>query len=407
MRTMEADVVVAGAGTSGVPAAIAAARAGAKVILVEEDNLAGGAPVDCYIGMPCGGPRTGLYREMLNRLKEGHPLVGGTRWFLPSAYRAVIYEMIAQEPNLRLLCNAPVSSAIVEEGAGRPRVRGVRVSLPGGGEIRVKGAVTVDATGTGGVAVSAGCEAMYGRDAKSDFNEPHAPENADAVVQSLTWMYISQKTGRGPALDMRKMKCGGLDPVRGSWSESPEKCLAQDSGIYLHWGCAVECTDVRDPAALSQAQQAALAAMAEDHELLRQHGYEVHLAPKIGIRETTRVVGEHVVTENDLRSGQLPDDTIALGRYWLDIWGGMFPEPERTLPLFGIPYRALVPKDVDGLPMSAYRVQPILAGVGQAAGVAAAQCAVGDASPRDADANRIREALTSPAQGLCLDPESC
>ncbi len=57
--TLKCDVVVVGAGPGGVPAAIAAARQGAKVILLEEDNMPGGAPVDMYVPFICGGPRGG------------------------------------------------------------------------------------------------------------------------------------------------------------------------------------------------------------------------------------------------------------------------------------------------------------------------------------------------------------
>ena len=66
--TLKCDVVVVGAGPGGVPAAIAAARQGAKVILLEEDNMPGGAPVDMYVPFICGGPRVGVFQEMIQVL---------------------------------------------------------------------------------------------------------------------------------------------------------------------------------------------------------------------------------------------------------------------------------------------------------------------------------------------------
>jgi hypothetical protein len=127
------------------------------------------------------------------------------------------------------------------------------------------------------------------------------------------------------------------------------------------------------------------------------------------------VVGEHVVSECDLRSGKLPDDTITIGTYGLDLWGGDLTQEECRVPAYGIPYRALVPKDVDGLllagksisgthvAMGAYRVQPILATYSQAAGVAAAWCARKDAQPRDVDVPELRAGLTRPEQGVVLE----
>jgi hypothetical protein len=95
---------------------------------------------------------------------------------------------------------------------------------------------------------------------------------------------------------------------------------------------------------LADAQNAALTAMQPDLDLLRDNGYAVHLAPRIGVRETRRGLGMHVISENDLRSGLLPDDTVAIGAYCLDIWGGSVSGDAGRQPPYGIPYRALVPR---------------------------------------------------------------
>lgn len=59
---LHCDVIVVGAGPAGIPAAVAAAREGAKVILLEEDMMPGGAPVDMYVTYMCGAPRVCIYR---------------------------------------------------------------------------------------------------------------------------------------------------------------------------------------------------------------------------------------------------------------------------------------------------------------------------------------------------------
>jgi hypothetical protein len=93
-----------------------------------------------------------------------------------------------------------------------------------------------------------------------------------------------------------------------------------------------------------------------------------------------------VVTATDLLASRYPDDTIAHCAFFLDAWGEHHQLP-RTPVEAGIPYRALVPRDTEGLlvagraisgthlAMSAYRVQPIMASVGTAAGLAAALAA--------------------------------
>lgn len=414
-----ADVVVVGAGASGIPAAIAAARAGAKVVLVEEDPIIGGATTDFYVDMLCGGPRTGIVKQAEAILKQQHCLTpGGGRFFLPGSFLRTLTLLLSQEKGIRVVTGARCTEVLLKSDSACPRVCGVRIDRAPGEREAIECKVTIDATGTGAVAALAGCRAMYGRDSKADFQEPHAPEEPDEQVQQCTWMYISQQLGNGKPLDMMRLdhvKLGVLVDGMGWFHRDPDKALRLTPRIYLHWGCAVRCEDTRDPVALARAQTDALQAMEHDHALLRENGYAIYLAPKIGVRECSRILGEHVVTENDLRSGVLPQDTIAVGTYGLDIWGEAISSGETRTPAYGIPYRALVPQDVDGLllagkaisgthiAMSAYRVMPIVGSIGQGAGVAAALCAKAGARPRDMDPEEIRAVLGGERQGLLLD----
>jgi hypothetical protein len=137
-------------------------------------------------------------------------------------------------------------------------------------------------------------------------------------------MYISQPKPGVPHFDMMQLdnvKYGVLVDGLGWYRNDPEKARRLNPPLYLHWGCSVYCRDTRDPLALAEAQQEAFQAMEHDHAQLREHGYAVYLAPRIGVREASRIVGDHVISENDLRSGILPNDTIAVGWYGLDIWG--------------------------------------------------------------------------------------
>ncbi len=397
------DVIVVGAGAAGIPAAIAAARQGARVLLLEEDLLAGGAPVDNYVTLLCGGPKVGIFMDICRRLNARHDLSGRPQdpfpttdkagaevsWYLPSAYVQVLYEMMAETPNLTLCCGARVSGVVVKSDGARERVRGVVVDGSAGNSRRCYAApVTIDATGTGAVAAMAGCRCAYGRDARSDYGEALAPEQADATVQPCTWMYISQRVRSDAVPPRRELLAGGLVEPNIGWVQAGDESVARrGTGIYLNWGVTVTCEDTRDDQAVARAQRDALRRLEPIQALHQEAGYAVHLAPRIGVREVRRVLGEYVVTANDLKAGTVFEDTIAYNEFMLDVWGSGLDEKQRRLPRGFIPYRALVPLATEGLliagkaisgshlAMGSYRVQPIVASIGTAAGIAAAMAA--------------------------------
>lgn len=413
----DCDVLVVGAGASGIPAAIAAARQGARVVLLEEDLLLGGAPVDMYVTMLCGGPRVGLFLEMAHHLNTGHnltgqpvsPLINGgldgrDYWYLPSAYVQVLTGMLAAEPNIQVSCGSQVTRVLVRDAGNRRRVRGVVVDAPCSLSRAYTAPVTIDATGTGLVAALAGCETQYGRNARQDFGEAYGPDQADSQVQPCTWMLISQRLRPDAALP-DAMLGGGFVESNYGWVQKEDTTVrARNAGAYLHWGMTVPCADTRDAAAVAQAQGEALTRLAPLLALLSEHGFTAHLAPKLGIRESRRVLGEAVVTATDLLASRYPDDTVAHCEFFLDAWGEHNQLP-RTDVHAGIPYRALIPRATEGLliagkaisgthlAMSAYRVQPIMAGIGTAAGVAAALAAQLQTEVRDIPLPTLQQQL--------------
>lgn len=295
-NALKTDVLVVGAGASGVPTAIAAARNGAETVLLEDDAVPGGAPVDMYVAGPCGNPQVGIYREMLDRLNARHnfslhPERRAT-WFLPSSYVRVIMEMFRELPKLKLMAGVRVVRALVSEGA-RNRVEGVTIQRAGGATQDILAQVVVDATGIAEVADMAGCPSMT-------------------------------------------------------------------------------------------------------------------LAPKLGVREARRIIGEHVITVNDLVTPMWPGDVVSVGRYGIDAWGDKdaaakpIKIPERG---YGIPYRALLVRGIHNLlvvgkavssthlAQSAIRVQPIVSQMGQAAGTAAALAVADKTGLRSIDVAQLQHKL--------------
>ena len=155
----------------------------------------------------------------------------------------------------------------------------------------------------------------------------------------------------------------------------------------LDWAGTVTCRDTRSSVAIAEAHREAFRKIEEDVAYLYGHGFAVHAAPKLGIREARRVLGDHVLRVNDLMGPKRPEDSVAIGTYGVDTWGQ--PEYDKhPIPLtpggYGIPFRSLLTKGMENLmvvgkclsathlAMSAVRVQCIVSQMGQAAGIAAA-----------------------------------
>ncbi len=379
--TVRTQVLVVGAGASGVPAAIAAARAGAKVILIEEDGVPGGAPVDMFVTMVCGGPIVGIYGEMIALLDRDFSVKAVPQvvppdgpWFTPSAYVHVISRLLRAEPNLDLWCYSPMTGVLVSEGS-RNRIRGVAIHRPDGHIQTIEADVVIDATGAGMVASMAGCECRYGTEARSEFNEPIGPDTPSEQVQLCTLMLISQRLRSDAKIDIRKLHSAKVSPT-------------EAGNANLQWAGTVSCQDTRSPITIAEAHAEALLKIENDIAYLYDNGFVAHVAPKLGIRETRRVVGDYILTLNDLISEKRPDDTVALGTYTVDVWGQRYGVGETSVTIppggYGIPLRALLTKGMKNLmvvgkclsathlAMSAVRVQCIVAQMGQAAGIAAA-----------------------------------
>lgn len=390
-----ADVVVAGGGPAGIAAAIAAARNGADVLLAERYGFLGGTAT---AGLMCSmnGFRNerppqdfqaikGIAEEVVHRLKA----IGGATGFTahgdfreqlargempyavgfdPEALKRALLEM-AVESGARLLFHAWAADAIAEDGA----VTHLIVQTKAGREA-ISGKEFVDATGDGDIAVSAG--APY---------EQAGKEGDRMMVMGL--MY----------------RVGGVDPDR-----------AQVGGCIVHgatavlWGPAIPARDGVDSADLSAAEVEAKSKMPEVIERLRERAgfencYLIETAPHIGVRETRRIMGEYVITEQDVLEGARFADVIGVSCNPIVNYYG----ERRYLAHegFDMPYRSLVPLKVEGLLVAgrcisahqvgfqSLRAIPSIMVIGQAAGVAASVAVKSGVQPRYADVREIQRVL--------------
>ena len=179
LHSIETDFLVAGGGLSGVCAALAAARNGARVVLVQDRSVLGGnassevkmhiVGADCH-GQKPGCRESGIMEEL--RLEDAYRNPSGcySQWDL------LLYEKVVLEPNIRLLLDTDVIAAEVQGDAIRS-VRAVRHSTED--EFVITAKFFADCTGDGRLGAEAGADYHVGREAKSDYGESLAQDRAD------------------------------------------------------------------------------------------------------------------------------------------------------------------------------------------------------------------------------------
>lgn len=442
------DVVVCGGGPAGVCAALAAARQGARVCLLEQHGFAGGAATAAGVN-GIGGWQYDLDGSPLVR---GLPLEIMARVAALGGADAVWVRRLAQPrpggPDYRdggLGCywiqthpeclKLALDELLVEAGvefyyhaaAVRPllagnRVLGVCMESKSGREA-VLADVVVDATGDGDIAARAGAESALGRPGD------HACQPmtliytaANAAVRDMNYRAGADESGADPLARNRYEGAVRLARERGEITLNPNDifCAAtpvvpSEPGIRSVNFTRVQRHSAVDAAELTRAEVLGRRQVHEAVAFMRRyvHGCEnavlVHTAPHIGIRESRRILGDHLLTGDEILAGTAFPDSVARGIYLLDIHNPSEIGKPSMLRLldqpYGIPYRCLLPRGLDGLltagrcisgdatALASYRIMSHCMALGQAAGTAAALAARAGISPRALDAMRLRRAL--------------
>ena len=418
----ETDVLVVGGGPAGQAAAVAAARAGAEVMLLERfgylGGLASGGMVLLLDDM-CGEREVsvgGLALEIIDRLERIGACVTPpkgdcfrndaevrdrwVRWgfeelygkkrpkpiiysgaFDPEGWKQVSQEMVL-EAGAKLRFHSWFSRAIVEDGA----VRGVVVETKSGRQA-IRGRLVIDASGDGDVFASAGAPGVHGsyimtlvhRLADVDTDAAIAFERADPAAAQQLDREVKQLLGG--SWEMWWL----LTPRPGVvWCNCPH--------IPGHNGL--------DPEHQTKIEIEARRRFMKVAEFVRAHypgfqrAYILDAAPQLGVRQTRLLEGEYVVTKEDILERRTFPDVVARGRDYYT------------------PYRSLVPKGIEGLLVAgrcysatseAQRISreiPPLMVMGEAAGTAAALSLESSVAPRKVDVSGLQKRLV--AQGVNL-----
>jgi hypothetical protein len=394
---VETDVLVCGGGMAGVCAALAAARHGARVVLVQDRSRLGGnasSEIRMHIvGADCHGSRAG-WREggIIEEIRLEDAARNPHRaWEL---FDLLLYDKCISEPNLTLLLDSAVYRATVADG----RITTAFVRCDKTEHIyRIAAHVYLDCTGDSRLALEAGAEMRSGREARGEFDESLAPETADARTQGSSILFTARRHDRPvpfvppawaraiTAEDVRLRNVGRHSYEYGFW-------WIELGGMY---------DTVRDNERL---RFELLAIVLGVWDYIKNSGDRpdsshwaletVGMIP--GKRESRRVMGAHIQTEGDLSGGWRDrDDGVAIGGWSFDEHppeGFDAPQlrPYRAVRMdepYNIALEALYSRTIGNLMMAgrnisnthvaftSTRVMATCACIGQAAGTAAAMCA--------------------------------
>lgn len=406
------DVLIVGGGPAGIGAALGAAGLGANTLLIEHYGFFGGVAAWC-LGMPInqmrpgGKPRSKVHELILEKLRaygDQAVRIGEHQLWCNVDYLKVAVLDALDQTGCTYLVHTRAIDAVVKNG----RITGVVVATKQGPAV-INAKVVVDCTGDADVAYYAGAETMKEVGSLS-------PMTLCLNLTNVTPEQVRKANMRDIA---RKAKekyplipdGWGLGKVSNSSSFYINHAGTRDLGQF----------DATDPVERIQAECQSRRQVLQMTLAMREFGGEalkdielIGTGTQMGVRETRRVKGLYVLTEEDALEGRKFDDVVAWRSGFLDIG---FVRLSR-MKIHDVPFRAILPEKLDGLltagrcisathvAASAGKSMGNCVATGHAAGSAAAMSAKKGCLPRELKVAELQDALRADGVDLTRSGES-
>lgn len=415
------DVVVAGGGASGLIAAVAAARSGARTALVERAGCLGGTAtsgmVAQYIGLFNGTVRCvgGIGFELTERIQAAGGSEGFRRYTLAEAsanpvtitnfpFNPEVVKIVADEMAREAGVDVLLHSRVVRPMVHDQRVEGLVIENVSGRRA-LRSAMLVDATGDAVLAAAAGVPFAGEEPELRDQRQPCTLVFRMSNVDVRTFRALPREQKRAIALE-------GLKEGRLAW-ESLSFCSTPGDIDAICLMSRIHGIDALDGAQLSRAEQVGRQQIKSIVAFLRERvpGFEksilAGIAERVGIRETRRIVGRHTLTTEDIVGARHFPDSVALGAGPMDLHeaGGTSVDLWMPPAPFEIPLACQLPQEMEGIIVTGRAISATREAnggarhmgtamcLGHAAGVYAALAARGQATLAEPNADRVRAIL--------------
>lgn len=431
------EVVIVGGGLSGVCAALASARNGAKTAIVQARPVFGGnnsSEVRMHVcGANCHAVKkdlaeTGILMELqlLNKNVNDHHSF--------PVWDTVMWGKLKYENNLSCYLNTTMDEVVMDGDKIKSIICRQATTET---TFKINADIFVDATGNGTLGYFAGAEYRYGSEAKSEFNEPDAPEQENGYTMGNTILFHSTDMGEDTpftkpewAYDFKEEDLQNRPHGNVTWSHGENGVVEEYNVSSGYWWLELGGESkniIEETENINEELYKCLFGVWNHIKNSEGHNAENYALDWVGavpgIRESRRLVGDYILNENDILGNKYFDDGVAFGGWPIDVHPkeGLYHKglPTKYINFSGrysIPYKCFYSKNVPNLmmagrdisvsklAMASTRVMGTCAIGGQAVGTAAAIAVKYGCNPKEVGEKHIRELQQTLLKEDCYIP---